>query len=72
MWRVYTSTCWTFKSPLWAATGTEEERKDMFYLTTLSIHFIYGYMAMDIWQKGLLRYLQRKSSAAITRATPSN
>ena len=24
-------------------------RKDMFYLTTHSTHFIYGYMASDIW-----------------------
>ena len=24
-------------------------RKDMFYLTTHSAHFIYGYMASDIW-----------------------
>ena len=23
--------------------------KEMFYLTTLSTHFIYGYMASDIW-----------------------
>ena len=26
-----------------------KERKEMFYLTTHSIHFIYGYMASDIW-----------------------
>ena len=26
-----------------------EGRKDMFYLTKLSTHFIYGYMASDIW-----------------------
>ena len=24
-------------------------RKEMFYLTTHSTHFIYGYMASDIW-----------------------
>ena len=24
-------------------------RKEMFYLTTQSTHFIYGYMASDIW-----------------------
>ena len=24
-------------------------RKEMFYLTTHSVHFIYGYMASDIW-----------------------
>ena len=27
----------------------EEGRKEMFYLTTHSTHFIYGYMASDIW-----------------------
>ena len=27
----------------------EEGRKKMFYLTTHSTHFIYGYMASDIW-----------------------
>ena len=26
-----------------------EERNEMFYLTTHSTHFIYGYMASDIW-----------------------
>ena len=24
-------------------------RKEMFYLTTHSMHFIYGYIASDIW-----------------------
>ena len=24
-------------------------RKEMFYLTMHSTHFIYGYMALDIW-----------------------
>ena len=29
-------------------------RKEMFYLTTHSTHFIYGYMASDIWLKTIL------------------
>ena len=29
----------------------KEGRKEMFYLTTHSTHFIYGYMASDIWQR---------------------
>ena len=29
--------------------GIERGRKEMFYLTTHSTHFIYGYMASDIW-----------------------
>ena len=32
---------------------TERER-EMFYLTTLSTHFIYGYMASDIWLRTIL------------------
>ena len=27
----------------------KDERKEMFYLTTHATHFIYGYMASDIW-----------------------
>ena len=35
------------------ATSTERER-EMFYLTTHSTHFIYGYMASDIWLRTIL------------------
>ena len=31
------------------ARPTKEGKKEMFYLTTHSTHFIYGYMASDIW-----------------------
>ena len=31
-----------------------EGRKDMFYLTTHSTHFIYSYMASDIWLRAIL------------------
>ena len=30
-------------------SDSERGRKEMFYLTTHSTHFIYGYMAADIW-----------------------
>ena len=30
----------------------QEGRKEMFYLTTHSTHFIYGYMVSDIWLSG--------------------
>ena len=30
------------------------KRKEMFYLTTHSTHFIYGYMASDIWLRTIL------------------
>ena len=35
-------------------TQTLEGRKEMFYLTTHSTHFIYGYMASDIWLRTIL------------------
>ena len=34
--------------------GDTEGRKEMFYLTTHSTHFIYGYMASDIWLSTIL------------------
>ena len=36
-----------------ACHGHERER-EMFYLTTHSTHFIYGYMASDIWLRTIL------------------
>ena len=35
--------------PYRSSSSWEEGRKEMFYLTTHSTHFIYGYMASDIW-----------------------
>ena len=35
-------------------TYTREREREMFYLTTHSTHFIYGYMASDIWLKTIL------------------
>ena len=35
-------------------THTQEGRKEMFYLTTHSTHFIYGYMASYIWLRTIL------------------
>ena len=32
----------------------QKGRKEMFYLTTHSTHFIYGYMASDIWLRTIL------------------
>ena len=37
-----------YKNPL------QEGRKEMFYLTTHLTHFIYGYMASDIWLRTIL------------------
>ena len=35
-------------------TLSNEREKKMFYLTTHSTHFIYGYMASDIWLRTIL------------------
>ena len=34
--------------------GECEREREMFYLTTHSTHFIYGYMASDIWLRTIL------------------
>ena len=39
----------TFYLRLYGAGHMVKERKEMLYLTTHSTHFIYGYMASDIW-----------------------
>ena len=38
-----------FNDDIWG-----NERKEMFYLTTHSTHFIYGYVASDIWLRTIL------------------
>ena len=35
-------------------TWNREREREMFYLTTHSTHFIYGYMASDIWLRTIL------------------
>ena len=35
-------------------TRPREREREMFYLTTHSTHFIYGYMASDIWLRTIL------------------
>ena len=35
-------------------TSVIERQREMFYLTTHSTHFIYGYMASDIWLRTIL------------------
>ena len=34
--------------------GRKKGKKEIFYLTTHSTHFIYGYMASDIWLRTIL------------------
>ena len=38
----------------WCEHTTCEREREMFYLTTHSTHFIYGYMASDIWLRTIL------------------
>ena len=42
------------KTPTTKQTRTKEAKKEMFYLTTHSTHFIYGYMTSDIWLRTIL------------------
>ena len=42
------------KVKLMSITFPNEREREMFYLTTHSTHFIYGYMASDIWLRTIL------------------
>ena len=42
----------------------EGKRKGMFYLTTHSTHFIYGYMVSDIWQR-TIQIAKEESKAVV-------
>ena len=44
---------WLSSVSHWSRLQRERER-EMFYLTTHSTHFIYGYMASDIWLRTIL------------------
>ena len=51
----YNEECWsisTIDKPY--CSPTREREREMFYLTTHSTHFIYGYMASDIWLRTIL------------------
>ena len=44
----------SFLKIVFAIYMKEEREREMFYLTTHSTHFIYGYMASDIWLMTIL------------------
>ena len=44
----------SFKSWIFSNLKTWMREREMFYLTTHSTHFIYGYMASDIWLRTIL------------------
>ena len=46
-------TCYFLPVRLWHSQAHTRER-EMFYLTTHSTHFIYSYMASDIWLRTIL------------------
>ena len=49
----FLKTCTRYDGSL-ATNWKEGRKKEMFYLTTHSTHFIYGYMASDIWLRTIL------------------
>ena len=42
------------KGYLWQCRASTIREREMFYLTTHSTHFIYGYMVSDIWLRTIL------------------
>ena len=54
-----------FRCPCWQRMAVErrKERKEMFYLTTLSTHFIYGYMASAVYTVCKIRLTQWPSGS---------
>ena len=61
MWHDQMKYSWLFTVPLvlvqWPAkleTICDKRESEMFYLTTHSTHFIYSYMASDIWLRTIL------------------
>ena len=53
------------------ASSLVERRKEMFYLTTHSTHYIYGYMASDIWYRTtqIVRTLHRWNSLLVVTSS---
>ena len=51
---LFKDACCERGNPLSPPHGTYETKRQMFYLTTHSTHFIYGYMASDIWLRTIL------------------
>ena len=50
--------------------GENQREREMFYLTTHSTHFIYGYMASDIWLRAIL-IVRKKISVKVTSLSDS-
>ena len=46
--------CWYIFDKSTTVCVSSEREREMFYLTTHSTHFIYGYMASDIWLRTIL------------------
>ena len=45
---------------VWNKVSVMSSEREKFYLTTHSTHFIYGYMASDIWLRTIL--IERKET----------
>ena len=50
----------------------EMREREMFYLTTHSTHFIYGYMASDIWSRTILIGYSYRLTARVLLYAPSH
>ena len=53
-WYIYKLTALCVRTRNVRANVSRERERVMFYLTTHSTHFIYGYMASDIWLRTIL------------------
>ena len=47
----------------------KKRKREMFYLTTHSTHFIYGYMASDIWLRTILIVREKEMFYLTTHST---
>ena len=54
-WRESVIGCQNVQYQVWPRAAEREKEREMFYLTTHSTHFIYGYMASDIWLRTIVR-----------------
>ena len=62
----------TYTLSLVSREREREREREMFYLTTHSTHFIYGYMASDIWLRTILIGYSYRLTARVLLYAPSH